>query len=387
MPLPLYQGLHAPTQPNHNTMHMGLWFERYFSGYTKDFSKVDNETDSVTRASAKSLWLGQLKGLVGKREDLQAKAQKLHGLAAAQGGQVRVYRCAGSFVTGLGNAHPLENGFSWHPTLGTPYLSGSSVKGLVRALVETAYHGADRGELLTRWFGTEKKDDVAQSAGSFIFFDALPVEPCALYPEIMTPHMGKWYEKGDKNPLANETQPGDWHSPVPVGYLTARNIKLQFAIAPRAGAIAPDQIAQELENLWTALHNALQWLGAGAKTAIGFGVFAEDFSDRQARQASEQQAAQIERTEHMTAAQKLIDAFVLELRTKHEEFPKFKEKSNGEFHKKANTLAKAAHEGSDWSAQDKSAAAAAIEEWLPKLVQIDIKDERRKLKLAALKGL
>ena len=38
------------------------------------------------------------------------------------------------------------------------------------------------------------------------------------------------------------------------------------------------------------------------------------------------------------------------------------------------------------SAEDKLAAALAIEEWLPKLVALDIKDERKKLKLSALKG-
>ena len=43
-------------------------------------------------------------------------------------------------------------------------------------------------------------------------------------------------------------------------------------------------------------------------------------------------------------------------------------------------------EGADWTAPEKLAAANAIEEWLPKLVErIDIKDERKKLKLALLK--
>jgi CRISPR-associated protein Cmr6 len=36
----------------------------------------------------------------------------------------------------LGNPHPVEKGFLWHPTLGTPSLPGSGVKGLVRAWVE-----------------------------------------------------------------------------------------------------------------------------------------------------------------------------------------------------------------------------------------------------------
>ena len=79
------------------------------------------------------------------------------------------------------------------------------------------------------------------------------------------------------------------------------------------------------------------------------------------------------------------DAFVAELGARHEQFPTLKEKPNAGLHARARALAKAAHEGADWSAEDKRAAAEAIETWLPRLVQLDIKDERRKLKLAALK--
>ncbi|MCB1975385.1 MAG: type III-B CRISPR module RAMP protein Cmr6 [Burkholderiaceae bacterium] len=264
MALPLYQGLHAPSQPQPATMHMGLWFERYFDGYASDFGEVDKD--------ARGNWLKALKTQqLGSKAALQDKAAKLQQLATAQGGQARAYHCEGNFVTGLGNPHPLENGFLWHPTLGMPYLPGSAVKGLVRALVETAYHGDDRNAVLKRWFGTEEKGQVADASGCFIFFDALPIQPCELRPEVMTPHMGKWYEKGGKTPQAADTQPGDWHSPVPVGYLVARKLTLQFAIAPRAGAVAPERLQAETANVWLALDRALEWLGAGGKTAIGFG--------------------------------------------------------------------------------------------------------------------
>lgn len=279
MPLPLYQGLHAPAAPNPATMHMGLWFERYFDGYAPDFAKVDTE--------GKTRWLRQLATRqLGSKAALQDKAHKLAQLAQAQGGQARVYECAGNFVTGMGNPHPLENGFTWHPTLAMPYLPGSAVKGLVRALVETAYQGEDKAQVLQRWFGTATKGDVAEDSGCFIFFDALPTTPCELRPEVMTPHMGKWYEKGGKAPEAADTQPGDWHSPVPVGYLVARNIRLQFAIAPRAGAIAPEQLQAELANVWLALDNALQWLGAGGKTAIGFGRMQSEESKQRQKEES-----------------------------------------------------------------------------------------------------
>ena len=276
---PLYRGLQAPLAPNPGAMHLGLWFERFFHGYESDFAAVDKE--------GRSAWLRQFDiKQVGARNELQAKAEKVQQLAASQGGQARIYQCTAPFVTGMGNAHPLENGFTWHPTLGMPYLPGSAVKGLVRAAVELAYQGEDKPALLKRWFGTEAKGDVPEASGSFIFLDALPVEPCALVPEVMTPHMGKWYEKGGKTPTAKDTQPGDWHSPVPVGYLTARNLHLQFAVMPRPGVAA-----EALELVWQALDYALQWLGAGAKTAQGFGVMESD-AGRQRRLAEAMQRAE-----------------------------------------------------------------------------------------------
>ena len=281
---PLYRGLQAPLAPNPGTMHMGLWFERFFHGYESDFAAVDKE--------GRSAWLRQFDiKQVGARSELNAKAEKIQQLASSQGGQARVYQCAAPFVTGMGNPHPLENGFTWHPTLGMPYLPGSAVKGLVRAAVELAYQGADKLALLKRWFGTETKGDVPEASGSFIFLDALPVAPCALVPEVMTPHMGKWYEKGGKTPTAKDTQPGDWHSPVPVGYLTARNLQLQFAVMPRPGVNAA-----ELEQVWQALDYALQWLGAGGKTAQGFGTMQVDQTALKRREREDaQRQAQAER--------------------------------------------------------------------------------------------
>lgn len=282
MPLPLYLDLRAPSAPVRATMHMGLWFERFFDGYADGFGAVDKDR--------RSNWLHEFKtAQLGDKDALNAKAEKMRLLAGAQGGQVRTYHCEGNFVTGLGNSHPLENGFLWHPTLGTPYLPGSAVKGLVRALVETAYHGEDKPAVLKRWFGTETKGDVAEASGCFIFFDALPVDSCELLPEVMTPHMGKWYERGGKTPLAADTQPGDWHSPVPVGYLVARKLSLQFAVAPRAGAIAADQLDSELANVWNALDKALEWMGAGAKTAIGFGRMESEEGKQRKREASAEQ--------------------------------------------------------------------------------------------------
>jgi CRISPR-associated protein Csm5 len=88
----------------------------------------------------------------------------------------------------------------------------------------------------------------------------------------------------------------------------------------------------------------------------------------------------------MSPNQRLIEEFVSEFRGRHERYPNTREVPNAALHGKARALAKAALEGPDWSLDEKRAAADAIEEWLPKVVKIDIKDERKKLKLAVLRG-
>lgn len=376
--LPLYRQ-DAP-QPC-ETMHRGLWFERFFSAYTDGFDDIDH--------TRRNTWLNEFsRKTAGDKTVLETKAQNMQSLAASQGGQTRIYHCTGGFVTGLGNPHPLENGFTWHHTLGTPYLPGSAVKGLVRSVIETAFQGEGeaRRDLLQRWFGTAEKGDVAERSGSFIFMDALPVRRCQLHVEVMTPHMNKWYEKGRKAPLDVDTQPGDWHAPVPITYLTARDLFLQVIILPRPGAGDTAVLQQELQDLWQALDYGLQWLGAGGKTAIGMGRMERNEKEEEKlneiRQAKQRQAE----LKSLSPAMQEVQAFINEFSDQHAQYPSFKEKSNGAFHNKARALAKKALESADWSADEKRAAAEAIEEWLPKLVRIEIKEERKKLKLAVLKG-
>lgn len=274
MPLPLYNGLEQYLPPSSSVLpkrHWGLYHDRYFSAHAPDFterSAQDKDTQSRVRR-----WLDTLpRTPVGDGEQLKSKAQRVRAMVEGFEGKAGLMWCEGLFTTGLGNPHPLENGFTWHHTLGTPYLSGAAVKGLVRAVMETAYEGEDKAAVLKRWFGTENKGDVAQQSGQFIFLDALPVKPCQLYVAIMTPHMGKWYEKGAKADTKEASAlPGDWHSPVPVQYLAARDLQLQFAILPRTA-----QAKAELDDVWQALNVALKDLGAGAKTAQGFGAFVPD---------------------------------------------------------------------------------------------------------------
>jgi CRISPR-associated protein Cmr6 len=171
--------------------------------------------------------------------------------------------------------------------LGVPYLPASGVKGLLRGWVEVWMdHGSqDKKALIARWFGAAKGGDEdarntstadSENAGSYLFFDALPSKPVQLDCDVMTPHMGKWYEKGADYTSTAEASlaPADWHSPVPVPFLVAKSgTSFNFMVAPRlTGNPEIDAYTNaELPRVLTELKNALEWLGAGAKTATGYG--------------------------------------------------------------------------------------------------------------------
>lgn len=240
----------------------GLWFTRFFNGY--DGSWQVEET-------ARRSWLGDLEGDCGESETIERAAKRQIELTQALGGVSRGLKTDWNFVTGLGLPHPVENGFTWHPTLGTPYLCGAAVKGLLRAWYETEMEIEDheRQALCNRLFGTHEQ------AGALIFFDALPTARPMVGKDVMTPHMGKWYEKGGQISNSQEdvrnTYPADWHSPIPVEFLVVQNAKFVFSISPRRPADAADAA-----DAMGALEQALEELGAGAKTAVGYGSFSLD---------------------------------------------------------------------------------------------------------------
>jgi CRISPR-associated protein Cmr6 len=262
MNLPLYETARAEPPTPETDGHRGLWFERFFNQYDPAWKVLDQ---------GKGAWIKQVAdmGRCGNEAALNRHAQSLHERAAFLGGEIRGFVTDWHFATGLGNPHPVENGFLWHPTLGVPYLPGAAVKGLVRAWVEQWDDKPDKQERLRTWFGTDDKSATPEQAGELIFFDALPVGPVTLAQDVMTPHYGKWYEQGGE--IADPAQepekvPADWHDPVPVPFLVVKSAKFIFAIAPRRLKFK-DQVEPALR----ALENALDWLGAGAKTAVGYG--------------------------------------------------------------------------------------------------------------------
>ena len=260
MKTPIYKNNNAPGSLPKDA-NTGLWFDKFCNQWPANGWSLK----SVADKNPKLDWIRTVAGkAVGDKDLLDEHKGRIAALARACGGEVLHFKTASRFATGLGREHPIENGFAWHPALGTPFLSGSSVKGLVRAWAAT-WLETDGGSV-SRIFGPRDSREVPANIGSVIFFDALPSKPVKLDADVMTPHYGPYYERGEV--------PGDWHSPMPIPFLTVSpGQSFVFALAPRTLSNA-DRADCHTAVGW--LENALLELGAGAKTAVGYGRFERD---------------------------------------------------------------------------------------------------------------
>lgn len=267
MHVPLYTGIDPlPFRRRGPEYNAGLWYDKFFCHWViKDAKWLVEEAGDNGAKNGKTKWIeAAAESPVGDRALLKDAIHRIAMLSLALGGEIRCFATDWRFVTGLGREHPVENGFAWHHTLGVPYLPGSSVKGIVRAWAGTWIEEAK--ENVKRIFGPEGERE-EKRVGSVIFFDALPIAPVKLEADVMTPHYLEYYQQD--NP---EKPPGDWYDPVPIPFLTvALGQTFLFALAPRrpSDEQSRDDCRQAVE--WLA--EALAAIGAGAKTAVGYGRF------------------------------------------------------------------------------------------------------------------
>ena len=231
------------------------------------------------------------------RKILQALARRQYALAeafAASGALVTLEAVAvAPFTTGLGNEHPLENGFAFLDPYGLPNLPGSGVKGVVRQaagelasgewsdtngwnLNESYLFQSRKGEiklsLLDVLFGRETPSGESEHVrGALTFWDVYPqIDGEGLVVEVMTPHQGHYYQGG--------ATPHDSGSPNPITFLTVppRSRFTFYVLCDRAHLrrLAPSLEAERWRGLVeAAFAHAFQWLGFGAKTSVGYGAF------------------------------------------------------------------------------------------------------------------
>ena len=192
----------------------------------------------------------------------------------------------------LASASVAENAaLCFHPVYGFPYIPGSGLKGLARCYAETYWvpaqaNPAEAFLTVERIFGwapgsRERLDDQNRSirkpwvpevperrmeersaAGTIVFHDAFPTEVDAPNIDIVNPHYPRYY-KGSGVPV-------EWDMPVPVPFLVVPpRAMFLFALQGRNTIASGEDLALAKNFLLCGL----TVLGAGAKTASGYGRF------------------------------------------------------------------------------------------------------------------
>lgn len=302
-PLPRELAEAAPWKHGSNS-NLGLVFDKCGDAWTWDrasekvlvFNPPKDERSGKTRD-----WLEEFVALADRRvghsdDHLRNACARQRRMIQQMGGRVCYVRNESRFVTGMGRQHPLENGFSWHPTLGMPYLAGSGLKGMFRAWMRECGLD-DQDARMIEWFGGRGQ------IGELVFFDMLPLRPVRVVKEIMTPHYGDYYRK----PPSGETRqpPGDWQSPNPISFLAIEaDQPWQFGIvvrpmfdkhgAPlRSREQRRERVGELIEKPVVGpdrLLDGLGWVGLGAKTSIGMGCFTMDSETEKKIEAEEEVA-------------------------------------------------------------------------------------------------
>ncbi|MFN5347997.1 MAG: type III-B CRISPR module RAMP protein Cmr6 [Polaromonas sp.] len=276
--------------------------------------KKENKVTALQQASALSAADKQIGKAMFQRQN-----QIFDHMPTAQGLRLHATAVA-PFTTGLGNEHPLENGFAFLNPYGLPYLPGSGVKGVLRTAAKELASGQwaasdwehSKGDLkrhqvhehnkpngqqgkhlfnasdIDVLFGSEALDGENHLRGVLSFWDVIPqIEGNSLMVEIMTPHQSHYYQE-DAKKGAGSTSPHDSGALTPISFLTVPP-KSQFAFhvvcnTTQLEHLAPDLAANERWKvlLTEAFEHAFAWLGFGAKTSVGYGaMISEDMLEKQ----------------------------------------------------------------------------------------------------------
>lgn len=260
--------------------HPGLVLDRFGA-----FTEAHDQTEQRAHIAA----VARLPGF----PDLLSAALLPRRRAQLDAAQARTFtgHTAWRLTLHLARAACLENaGLALHPVYGFAYLPGSGLKGLARAFAETIWL-ADQPDERAAWraiedvFGwapsparrrqigdgghpaerrrcVDGRAELRASEGAVVFHDAWPASWPVLQVDIVNNHHADYYQSGDV--------PGDWQSPNPVTFLAvAPGQAFEFALA-----LTPRRTETRLLDLaegW--LRGGLSELGAGAKTAAGYGFF------------------------------------------------------------------------------------------------------------------
>ncbi len=268
-------------------LNPGVIFDRF----APDLSRAGNKKEDWKKQALQSA------AVKPDFDALRAYLTRWQALVQAAGAKPFIMATDWRFIPGLGRKSALEIGFNFH-RYGFPYLPGSAVKGITRTcalfeLAEAVKLPAEPSDLLNQldqllalpdeefkkeidhkphWGNLAAHSDqtaqfravfgTLEQAGGAIFYEAIPAEAFALEIDIMNPHYKEYYR--------GNTAPVDWDSPNPVTFLAVPAGKtFHFAVGWRRGAKQSELCDKAVK--W--LKQGLKDLGAGAKTAAGYGYF------------------------------------------------------------------------------------------------------------------
>lgn len=298
-------------------MYLPLWGvdsrtgERLWTTHDANYRETgspprERRFEDVNKTSA---WKSAVALNAADRERLNALVARQQALAAplAAAGRLHVADAIGvaPFTTGLGNEHPLENGFAFLSPHGLPYLPASGVKGVLRQAARELARGlwddtqgwseapahllriAGRPDLplstIDVLFGRQTDDgDREHVRGALSFWDVFPrVEGDALRVDVMTPHQTHYHQQGET--------PHESGQPNPINFLTVPpGSGFTFHVACDLAQLRRSAPELAEGDRWKALldaafGHAFRWLGFGAKTAVGYGAMAPDARAAKAR--------------------------------------------------------------------------------------------------------
>lgn len=152
-------------------------------------------------------------------------------------------------------------------------------------------------------FGLESGNgDTEHVRGALSFWDVIPqIKGDSLMVEIMTPHQSHYYQQKTDNKTGGSPTPHDSGQPTPISFLTVPpgsgftffvtcDVEHLRRLAPALAETDPATRKPRWQNLITdAFEHAFDWLGFGAKTAVGYGAMKRD---KAAEAAAEQQRAE-----------------------------------------------------------------------------------------------
>lgn len=236
VPLPSYG-----KRPIGNTANMGLVFNKYFpwNKSDRDISKSDG-------------WVRSFVSEFNSITPSDEYGQRYRKMVISNEGTLFELECLSDIIIGMGNAHPLENGFTFDHAQGLPFIPGTTIKGIWKASKRTKQE-EDKTEGNER--GNENEAIEERDVDDFIFLDAIPLS-VKLKLDIMTPHYQPYY--------ASTEPPGDYYNPIPIQFVAvSKGSKFLWGLITRT-----QKDTKETESLLREWFNNF---GIGGKTAVGYG--------------------------------------------------------------------------------------------------------------------